>query len=135
MKLGSIEGSPQEIKDLFENNGLKLENYIEKPKNNNIDTLWVLLPSVLLIIGLSTLYFMDPKLTKMIGFTQIVCIGLNIWLIISIQLRYNNVWATGFSIFGLCLMFMVTTKIISPKEAIERINKERDKITSPSSNT
>ena len=52
MKLGDLEGTPKEIKDFFENSGLRVSDYFQPPEKP-IHGCWVFMPAIILLGVLS----------------------------------------------------------------------------------
>ena len=69
MKVGSVEGTPEEVRDLFENHGLDLAAYIEKP-DTPLQKVWLIIPSVLLVVCFGILSFTNslPKAERFLSF-------------------------------------------------------------------
>lgn len=54
MKVGPVDGSPQEVRDLFENNGLKFEDYLER-LSSPFKTKFLIIPILIFFLSLSAL--------------------------------------------------------------------------------
>jgi uncharacterized membrane protein len=123
MKMGPFDGSMEEVKDLFENNGLKLEDYLEKPPSH-LATKFMIIPAVVLGIALLLLAIFTTKCSHAI-LTLLYLLGFSggTWLTVSIQLRYKNTLATFAVAIGSLLMILVASGIFSPKEAVEFIKE------------
>ena len=63
MKLRDLEGSNEEINSFFQNNGLKAEDYFEPPEKP-IGWVWVLIPCIAVLVGLSVLILEIPAELK-----------------------------------------------------------------------
>lgn len=127
MKLGPIDGNVEEVRNLLENNGLKLEDYIEKPPVH-LKTGFLIAPAVLLCIALFLLALFSRSCSPIV-FTLIYLLGIGggTWLTINIQLKFRNTVATFVMAIGALLMLLVASGIFSPKEVAEFIKDIRPK--------
>lgn len=124
MKIGGIEGTPQEIKDAFENHGLLLEDYLERPEVP-LSKIWVIAPSLFIIIVLVCLVLLAP-----IGKTSLLLLfllgaGSVLWLTVAIQVRFKNGWATAAVAIGGLLMLLVAGGFIEPKDTPQVLKELR----------
>ena len=65
MKIANIEGTTEEIKNFFQDNGLRAEDFFE-PAEQPIGTLWFVLPGIFVFIALAVLTF-SPMTSINIG--------------------------------------------------------------------
>ncbi len=63
MKMGKMEGSPEEIRDFFQNNSLNIEDYIERPESP-LNPIWLIIPAVILFIAFSSLTLSPLKVPR-----------------------------------------------------------------------
>ncbi len=126
MKLGPLDGSVEEVRDLLENHGLRIEDYIEKPAVP-LETKFLILPAVVLAISLLLLTLLSDYCSLTI-LTLIYLLGFagSLWLTVSIQLRFKNMPATFVVAIGSLVMILVASGIFSPKEATEFIKGFRE---------
>lgn len=126
MKVGTVEGTPQEIKDFFINQGLQLSDYLEKP-DEPLKKRWLTIPAILLVVTLVLLVVLSsiPKGAFLLLF--LLGAGSVVWLSISIQIRFKNGWATAVAAIGGLLMILVAGGFIAPKETIDAIKSLKDK--------
>ena len=127
MKLGPFNGSVEEVRNLLENNGLKLEDYIEKPPVH-LKTRFLIAPAVLLCVALFLLALFSRSCSS-IAITLIYLFGFGggTWLAVSTQLKFRNTVATFVVAIGALLMLLVASGIFSPKEAAEFLKDIRPK--------
>ena len=125
MKLGPFDGSVEEVRNLFENNGLKLEDYLEKPPAP-LKTRFLILPAVVLAIALSFLALLTSYCSlSILTLIYLLGFGGGTWLTVSTQLRFKNTLATFVVAIGSLLLILVASGIFSPKEAAEFIKDFR----------
>lgn len=122
MKIGQhIEGSPEEIQNFFENNGLNLEDYIEKPDNNKLDLKWLIIP-IGLFISCSVLISTKAIVNEIwVVIITLLDLGFMVWTTASIQLKFKNAWVTGFSLLGLVIMLLFSAGLITLVEATDAL--------------
>lgn len=125
MKVGGIEGTPQEIRDTFENYGLRLEDYLEKPAEP-LSNMWLFIPSICLGTVLILLVLLAPLPRTGLLLLFLLGAGFVLWLTVSAQVRFKNGWATGVIAIGGLLMLLVAAGLIEPKETTD-ILKEMKK--------
>ena len=114
MKIGGIEGTPQEIRDTFENHGWRLEDYLERPEAP-LSKVWVIVPALSVAVVLILLVLLAP-----IGKTPLLLLfllgaGSVLWLTVAIQVRFKNGWATAAVAIGGLLLLLVAGGFIEPK--------------------
>jgi len=124
MKIGMVEGSPEEIRDFFQNNGLNIQDYLEKPETP-LNRIWFIVP-VLLIFGaisLLTLIASVPNPTQ--AFLFLIGCGAGIWLAVNVQIRFKNTWAAGFIAVGTILLMLVAIGVMAPSELVQQMKDLR----------
>jgi len=126
MKIGSVEGTPEEIRDAFENHGLNLEDYLEKPKPQ-LSNVWIFLPAGLLVAALISLVLLAPLSNTVLLLLFLSGAAGICWLSASVQIKFQNTWATTFVGIGTLLMLLVAAGLIAPKETIEAIRDLKGK--------
>ena len=127
MKLGPFDGSVEEVRNLLENNGLKLEDYIEKP-SVHLKTGFLIAPAVLLCVALFLLALVSRSCSPIVlTLIYIFGFGGSTWLTVSIQLKFRNTVATFVMAIGALLMLLVASGIFSPKEVAEFLKDIRPK--------
>ena len=123
MKIGGrIEGTPEEITDFIENNGLKLEDILQKPRPR-VKARWIGISVFLFILSLGALVIIGSVPTKLFTCLVIMGVGFVVWIAAVIQLRFCNVWATSFTALGLILMLSMAAGLMKPQEALDLYRK------------
>ena len=122
MKLGPFNGTTEEVKDLFENSGLNLEDYFEP--QSRIEIKFLIIPAVVLGAALFLLAFCANQCSPT-TLTLIYLLGFSggTWLTTSTQLRFKNTLATFAVAIGALLMVLVASGIFSPREAAEFVKE------------
>jgi len=125
MKFGNLEGEPQEIKDLFENNGLDLNDFLEKPERP-IHRNWILFPGVLCLACTLAIPFTDGTL-KLIAFLFGVAMG--VWGCVAILIKFKNPSAAIVSVIGVILILLVSYGVLPIEDILPYIEKWLGKTT------
>jgi uncharacterized membrane protein YGL010W len=127
MKLGPFDGSMEEVRNLFENHGLRIEDYIEKPPAQ-LKTKFLIAPAVVLSIVLLLLVLLSNRCSPIVlTLIYILGFGSGTWLTVSTQLKFKNTIATFVVAIGTLLMVLVASGLFSPREAAEFIKDIRGK--------
>lgn len=127
MKVGPFDGSAQEVRDLLENHGLKLENYLEKPQVPLRSIFLVLPVSLLCIILVLLVLFSRLCSPTVLTLIHISGFGCGTWLTVSTQLKFKNGMATFVVAIGIIVIILVASSVLSPKEAADFIKDVRGK--------
>ena len=129
MKVGKVEGSPEEIKNIFENNGLNLEDYLEKLEKADapLHWSWLSLPGFIFIASLLFLVLLTDVSPKTRIVFLLVGAGGICWLAAAVQIRFKNPVATSAVGMGLFLMLLVAAGFLTPKETIDTLKGLKDK--------
>lgn len=118
MKIGGVEGTPEEIRNTFENHGLRIEDYLVKPEAP-LSNVWVAVPAIgLLFVVISQVLF-APMEHKAVLLHFLGGAGLLLWLALSVQLRFKSSWAVGVVAIGGVLILSVAAGYVQPKDAAE----------------
>jgi hypothetical protein len=120
VKLANLEGTPEEIKNFFQDNGLKAENFFE-PAELPIRTRWLVAPGVLTFIALAVLTLLQSATTQQRTFLFVVVCFFGIWWSVVLQLRFKNVWATGIVAVGCLLLALVALGVVTPVQMLEEV--------------
>lgn len=122
MKIGKMVGSPEEIRDFIENNGLNIEDYLELPQSRP-KLVWSIPPVCLFIVVLCWLTLFPPTSIALQTFIFLIgCLGA-IWLAVNVQIRFQNTWATTFLVVGTVLIMLVAIGVLSPEELIQQLKE------------
>jgi len=118
MKVGDVEGSPEEIHDFFKNNGMDLSSYISAPMKRR----WLVLPVVfsvlvLIINSLGQVYYPDfrARCLPIALVLQLVCMA---WLVVSAQLKFDSTATTVVLALSCLLLVAVTAGMMSISDAL-----------------
>ena len=118
MRIGKLEGTPEEIRDVLENRGLRLEEYLEKPAAP-LRTKWLVVPGAVFAIVLILLVLLGPLARTGLILLFLVGAGGLVWLAVSVQLRFNNTLATLVIAVGGLLMLLVAAGLLEPRETTD----------------
>ena len=118
MKFGKIEGTPEEIRDFFQNNGLNIIDYLERPEPP-LKPIWFIVPTILLIAALICLTLLKPVQTSLQTFVFLIGSGVGIWLAVSLQIRFKNTWVAVFVAIAIQLIMLVAIGKVTPIEMFQ----------------
>ena len=127
MKIGGeMEGTPEEIRDFFQNNGLRIEEYLEKPEKPLSQYLFIG-PSCLYVVSIILLTTVSGVSDGCRTFIFLFGCCCSLWLAVSVQIRFKNIWAASFIIiFGISFM-LVALGVISPAELLDQTKEFKPK--------
>ena len=120
MKIGRVEGTPEEIRGLLENTGSTIADYLERPEPP-LDKKWLLTPAVLLIVFIGLLVWAAPSSKQWATSLFLAGFGIGVWLVAAVQLRYNRAGVTSVIAFGVLLLLLLGAGYILPKETIDAL--------------
>lgn len=120
MRLANLEGTPEEIKNFFQDNGLKAENFFE-PTESPIQTRWLVIPGILTFVALAVLTLFQGATPQQRTFLFISACFLSIWWAVVLQLRFKNTWATGLVAGGCLLLALVALGVVTPIQMLEEV--------------
>lgn len=116
MRVGPIDGTPLEVTNLLENNGLRIEDYLEKPPVP-LKTRFLVIPAILFAVSVCVMAALPinppvwlPRLVIILSF------GSATWICTSTQIRFKNTIATFCVAMGLILTALLATGLLSPGE-------------------
>lgn len=117
MKVGGIEGTPEEIKDYFENCGLNPLDFFEKPEDK-LSKVWVIVPSALFLCCFSVLNFVHDIPDKWNIFIFLLGLCSCVWTAVSVHIRFKSTWGAGTIIFIGLLVMLVALGILQPAQLL-----------------
>jgi len=126
MKLGKMEGTPEEIRDFCQNNGLNIEDYLEKVEKpiNRYMFICPLIIYLLFIILLTTISAVSNGWRTVMFLIGCCC---SLWLAVAVQIRFKNTWATFFIILCGISFMLVALGVISPLELLDKARELKPK--------
>jgi uncharacterized membrane protein len=124
MKIGNTEGTPEEIKDFFENNSLNIIDYLEKP-DQPLKPVWFIVPVSLVIAALLCLTLLAFTLTSVRTLVFLLGCSAGFWLAVNVQIRFKNAWATFFVAVGTVLVMLVAIGMVAPIDMLQHLKELR----------
>lgn len=118
MKIGPVEGTVEEVNNLFQNNGLNLSEYLEKPEVP-LDKIWLILPPALLVISFGVLTLFDTLSSNVKIFIFLLGFSASVWTGVCIHIRFKSGWGAGAVILAGLLIMLVALGVIAPGELLE----------------
>jgi len=119
MKLGPANGNAAEVSDLLQNNGLQLEDFMEKPAEG-LKTRYIFIPAAIFIIGLLVVVWFGSSSSKeALTLLYLLTFGGGTWLTVSIQLSVRNGLATFVVAIGALLMLLMADGTFSLQDTAD----------------
>lgn len=122
MKVGGAEGTPQELTDFFQNNGLNPGDYFQRVESSTA-TRWVVIPAVLVLASVFALWWLATEHAQYQWLAFLLGVLAVIWLTASLQLRYKQVVVTGIAGFSALSVMVVAFGLLTPLEALEQLRQ------------
>lgn len=126
MKIKEVEGSFEEINNFFQNNGLNVAEYLNINTETKANKIWIYI-LIGLFVALNILVSLIDQTNKCFIPIAILNIGTLGGLIAIIQFNIEKwIVSTIVGIVGLLIM-IVSFKVLSPKETIEKVKDKSEK--------
>lgn len=122
MKIGKMEGTPEEIRDLIEDNGLKISDFLEQP-DKPIKKVWLVIPSVLLVLTFASLVFIESLSTEARTFIFLLGLCSGLWLSVCTHLLFKNNWVATAVLFVVLLVMLVALGVMRPIDLASQAQK------------
>jgi len=126
MKIGPIEGTHEEVKDVFKDNGLNLNDFIEKPEQP-LSKIWIIIPGTLFVIFVATLLFAKPFTPDGKLFIFILGFLSSIWIAVSVHVRFKTMWGASAVVLAGLLIMLVAFGVMTPSELLEHYQNSSEK--------
>jgi len=118
MKIGSVEGTLEEVNDFFQNNGLNLSEYLQKPEPP-LSKKWIIIPSVLFVFFMGILSLFNIPSSNYKIFIFLLGFASNVWLAVCVKIRFKSSSEAIAIILAGLLMMLVAIGAMKPKELLE----------------
>lgn len=120
MKIANVEGTTEEFKNFFQDNGLNAADFFEAP-DTPIGTVWLVLPAVCVFATLAVLTLAPALEQHYQKFAFVAACFFSIWWSVVLQLRFKNAWATGIVAGGCLLLSLVALGVVTPVQMLEEV--------------
>ena len=121
MRIGNLDGTPDEIKNFLVDNGINADDLFQPFKKLHFK--WIVIPTVFFIIISFILWIMHTPPLAIYGLLIIFEFLSILWLTAAIQLRFKNIAVSLFCLFMLSIIFSFCSGITGIKEAIEILQR------------
>lgn len=118
MKMGPVEGTTEEVSDFFENNGLILSEYLEKPESP-LSNIWLIIPSIIFVTCFGILSLSEIETAKIKIFIFLFGFASSVWLGVSVHIRFKSNRGAGAIILAGLLIMLVALGVIEPREILD----------------
>jgi hypothetical protein len=128
MKIGNINGTPEEIRNFLVDNGFRASDFLDLPKK--IELKWITIPTSLFIVFSFILWIVNRPSSPIYVFLIIIDLSTLCWLTASIHLRFKNYFVSLLCLFFLLVIFSFCVRSIDLNGVIEKI-QDKIKLSSP----
>jgi len=122
MKIGPVEGTSEEVNDFFQNNGLNLSEYLQKPEPP-LSNIWLIIPAILFVFSFGVLSITQIASANWKVFVFLLGFASSVWLGVSVHIRFKSSWSAWAIILAGLLIMLVALGVIEPKELLEHYDK------------
>ncbi len=126
MKMGPVDGNVEEVKNILENHGLKLEDYLERPRPP-LKCMYLFIPIVLFAISIILIILCTGNNVTATKLLYVFGFGSATWMAVSVQIMYKNNIATLCVSVGALIIILLAAGLMTPRETIEIIKDIRSK--------
>lgn len=120
MKMGKLEGSPEEIYRFYQINDLNVLEYIDKPETQ-LKRRWVVVPAIISVILLIILALDIFPISLVKASILAIGIACSVWLACSIHVYFKNRAPFLAVVFVLVLIFIFFSGLLPIKDILEII--------------
>lgn len=119
MKMGPFDGTREEVRDLIEDHGLNIEDYLERPQPP-LKNKFIVIPTISFLVFVILLASLsNTSHVWLINVLYIFIFGSGTWVCVSTQIKFKNAIATFCVAIGALIIVLLSAGILSPKEAAE----------------
>jgi len=122
MKIGSFEGTPDELKDVCENHGFTSSDFLTTPARFQ-PKLWALIVFVVLFTVLSIVLWTGELSSNWNKALIIINLILIIIIAILVHLRFDKWLVSVITFLGGLIVLSVSLDYVTPKDAIEEMKE------------
>jgi len=123
MKMGPFDGTREEIRDLIEDHGLNIDDFLEKPQPP-LKNVFIAIPTVIFIVLVILLASIsNTSHIWLMKVLHILIFASGTWVCVCIQIKYRNGIATFCVAIGALIIALFSAGIISPKEAADFVKQ------------
>ena len=124
MKIGPVEGTPEEVNNFFQNNGLNPLDYFEKPESS-LQTRWLIIPAVLFVALFVLLALAGDDYSKIKVVLFLSGFASSVWLAVCVHIRFKTDWGSSAIILAGLLIMLVALGVLEPKQLTEYYQNEK----------
>lgn len=127
MKIGKLEGTPEEIRDLIADNGLNIEDYLERHPTP-FRRIWFWPPSILFVASIFWLTVFPPASSGLGTFIFLMGLLGGAWLALTIKLRFGDQWGASFFATATILILLIAFGVIIPGDIAEILKGSNNRL-------
>lgn len=117
MKIGNINGTPEEINNFLVDNGINAEDLLAPFKRLHIK--WVIIPTILFIVISIVLWAVNNLPLAIYGILNILEFLSILWFTAAVQIRFKNIAVSLLCLFILSIIFSFCLGVANIHEALE----------------
>jgi|GEM_PF-1268190 len=120
MKLGSFEGTPEELKDVCENHGFDASDFLNSPTRFQ-PKMWIIYLAILIFSILSVCIWTIEISSTLLKVLIILNLVIVIFITALVHLRFEKWFITVLSFLGGLIILSVSLGYVTPKDAINEL--------------
>ncbi|MES2491112.1 MAG: hypothetical protein V4607_15100 [Pseudomonadota bacterium] len=113
MKLGPLEGTTEEIKDMIVASGGTLEQYLQKPKSE-LKNIFFFIPAGANLIALLSLWFTHSYHQEYVAFVLVIELAAIGWMATVVAIAFDRVLPAVVIAVSLLLAALVAAGLLDP---------------------
>jgi hypothetical protein len=121
VKVGNVDGTPEEIRDLIENNGLNLAEFVGVDRLRRPRIRWVVIPAVTFVLALAVQVPMRSCSLEVRTISLVFAGALLTWLCASVHFRFDSKGTTLTTALGSILLLLASSGLITFLDAYKRL--------------
>ena len=114
----------KEIRDFFQNSGLKIEDYLNRPEKP-LSTVLFIMPAIAFTATAVALVLVSTSYTSLRAIFFIVGTIISIWLAINVQIRYKNILSAITIVILAVLLLLVAAGLVAPLDLLDKLRDLR----------
>jgi len=124
VRIGNIDGTPEEIRDLCELHNLSVANFIDAPPRRS-HWGWVILPAAGIVLVLVIILFAPVLKPRTILICLTLGAGFDIWLASTVHLSFRNTFVTWLVLIGGFVLLLMACGVMLPEDVLDLLKKQK----------
>ena len=116
MKVGPFDGTTEELRDVVENHGFNVADYLKPP----LAIRFIAIPAVIFLLAAGLLgWFQESWPANVQLLLCVVAIAAGTWTCVSARMRFNSSWAISIIAIGGIIILLMSTRVFSLKDVAD----------------